>query len=78
MQSVKGKLLRTQYAPRQGARAKGREVALGGPGFEPGRISASLSLRLSRGHMIGLRSDITLIKPLSDLSADPVKTRRKQ
>jgi hypothetical protein len=39
MQFVKGKPPETQYATRLGARAKGREVALGRPGFEPGRIA---------------------------------------
>jgi hypothetical protein len=38
MQFVKGKPPETQYATRPGARAKRREVALGRPGFEPGRI----------------------------------------
>jgi hypothetical protein len=39
MQFVKGKPPETQYATRPGARAKRREVALGRPGFEPGRIA---------------------------------------
>jgi hypothetical protein len=39
MQFVKGKPPETQYATRPGARAKRREVALGTPGFEPGRIA---------------------------------------
>jgi hypothetical protein len=39
MQFVEGKPPETQYATRQGARAKRREVALGRPGFEPGRIA---------------------------------------
>jgi hypothetical protein len=38
MQFVKGKPPETHYATRPGARAKRREVALGRPGFEPGRI----------------------------------------
>jgi hypothetical protein len=43
MQFVKGKPPETQYATCPGARAKRREVALGRPGFEPGRIRACLS-----------------------------------
>jgi hypothetical protein len=39
MQFVKGKAPETQYATRPGAGAKRREVALGRPGFEPGRIA---------------------------------------
>jgi hypothetical protein len=39
MQFVKGKPPETQYATRPGARAKRRQVALGRPGFEPGRIA---------------------------------------
>jgi hypothetical protein len=39
MQFVKGKSPETQYATRPGARAKRREVALGRPGFEPGRVA---------------------------------------
>jgi hypothetical protein len=39
MQSGKGKPPETQYATRPGARAKRREVPLGRPGFEPGRIA---------------------------------------
>jgi hypothetical protein len=39
MQFVKGKPPEIQNATRPGARAKRREVALGRPGFEPGRIA---------------------------------------
>jgi hypothetical protein len=39
MQFVKGKPPETQYVTRPGARAKRQEVALGRPGFEPGRIA---------------------------------------
>jgi hypothetical protein len=39
MQFVKGKPPETQYATCPGDRAKRREVALGRPGFEPGRIA---------------------------------------
>jgi hypothetical protein len=39
MQFVKGKPPETQNATRPGAREKRREVALGRPGFEPGRIA---------------------------------------
>jgi hypothetical protein len=49
MQLVKGKPPETQYATRPGAGAKRREVALGRPGFEPGRIRAWLSLRPPQG-----------------------------
>jgi hypothetical protein len=49
MQFVKGKPPESQYATRPGARAKRREVALGSPGFEPGRIRAWLHLRPSQG-----------------------------
>jgi hypothetical protein len=44
MQFVKGKPPETQYATRPGARAKRREVALGRPGLEAGRMRAWLSL----------------------------------
>jgi hypothetical protein len=44
MHFVKGKLPETQYATRPGARVKRREVALGRPGFEPGRRRAQLSI----------------------------------
>jgi hypothetical protein len=44
MQFVKGKPPETQCATCPGARAKRREVALGRPGFEAGRIRAWLSL----------------------------------
>jgi hypothetical protein len=40
MQFVKSKPTETQNATRTGARVKRREVALGRPGFEPGRIRA--------------------------------------
>jgi hypothetical protein len=43
-----GKPPETQYATCPGARAKRREVALRRPGFEPGRLSAWLSQRLSQ------------------------------
>jgi hypothetical protein len=39
MQFVEGTPPETQYATRPGARAKRREVPLGRPGFEPGRIA---------------------------------------
>jgi hypothetical protein len=51
MQFVKGKPPEAQYATRPGARARRREVALGRPGFEPGRIRAWLSLRPSQGQL---------------------------
>jgi hypothetical protein len=49
MQFVKVKPPETKYATRPGARVKRREVALGRPGFEPGRILAWLSLWPSQG-----------------------------
>jgi hypothetical protein len=49
MQFVKGKPPETQNATCPGACGKRREVALGRPGFEPGRIRAWLSLRPSQG-----------------------------
>jgi hypothetical protein len=52
MHFVKGKPPETQYATRPGARAKRREVALGRPGFEPGRNCAWLSLRPSQGFQV--------------------------
>jgi hypothetical protein len=51
MQFVKGKPPETQCSTRPGDRAKRREVALGGPGFEPKCIRAWLSLRPSQGQL---------------------------
>jgi hypothetical protein len=52
MQFAKGKPPEMQCAIRPGARAKSREVALGRPGFEPGRMLAWLSLRPSQGLLL--------------------------
>jgi hypothetical protein len=49
MQFVMGKSPETQHATRPGARAKRREVAVGRPGFEPGRTRAWLRLRPPQG-----------------------------
>jgi hypothetical protein len=49
MQFVKGKPPETQFATRPGARAKRREVALGRPGFEPGRIAHMAEFPRPRG-----------------------------
>jgi hypothetical protein len=67
MQFVKGKPPETQYATRPGARAKRREVALGRPGFEPGRIRAWLSLRPSQGHVRIQHQDENILPPQSAL-----------
>jgi hypothetical protein len=45
MQFVKGKSPEIHYATRPGARAKRRDVALGRPGFEPGRIPRMAEFR---------------------------------
>jgi hypothetical protein len=59
MQFVKGKPPETQYTTHPEARAKRREVALGRPGFEPGRIRAWLSLGPSQGHLSDMQCHVS-------------------
>jgi hypothetical protein len=74
MQFVQRKPPETQYATRPGARAKSREVALGRPGFEPGRIHAWLGSTPSQGQ----HSESQLCCKLTVIESDPGRCLRRE